>query len=119
VFDRIDREALTAVTSPITLAECLVVPIRLRKTKLARDFGDLIVHGGNTIFVPIEQNAAARAAELRARYNLSLTDSLQVAGALMAGCDSFLTNDRHLVRVRELHVLVLEDCIAQAQASAQ
>jgi len=42
VFDRIDREALTAVTSPITLAECLVVPIRLRKTKLARDFGDLL-----------------------------------------------------------------------------
>jgi predicted nucleic acid-binding protein len=35
VFDRIDAGALVAVTSPITLSECLVHPYRLHKTDAA------------------------------------------------------------------------------------
>jgi hypothetical protein len=38
VFDLIDDGALTAVTSPITLAECLVVPLRAGSTALQQDF---------------------------------------------------------------------------------
>jgi predicted nucleic acid-binding protein len=52
---------------------------------------------------------AARAAELRARYRLKLADALQLALALQAGCEAFLTNDLALRRVAELRVLVLDD----------
>lgn len=52
-FERIDSGSLTAVTSPITLAECLVIPYRLNQTHLQRDFFDLIVYGINTLFLVI------------------------------------------------------------------
>lgn len=52
IFRHIDSEVLVAVTSPVTLAECLVMPCRLGLTKLQQDFTDLIVYGQSTIFAP-------------------------------------------------------------------
>src|SRR5205823_4501193 len=109
VFDAIDAGSLTAVTSPITMAECLVMPLRLASPRAAQDFIDLIVHGGNTTFVPIDEGSARQAADLRARYNLGLSDAFQVATALEAGCNGFLTNDAALKRVQEIPILVLDD----------
>jgi predicted nucleic acid-binding protein len=53
--------------------------------------------------------AAERAADLRARYRLLTPDALQIAVALEAGCEAFLTNDLMLKRVTELRVLVLDE----------
>jgi predicted nucleic acid-binding protein len=108
-FDRIDIGQVTAVTSPVTLAECLVMPYRLGRVQLQRDFEDLIVYGYNTVFVPLDHENARYAAELRARYNITLSDAIQVAVALSAGCEAFLTNDGLLSRVREVRVLVLNE----------
>jgi len=107
IFDRIDSGFLIAVTSPVTLAECLVAPYRLSLIKLQQDFFDLIVHGRYTTFMPLDHEIARQAAELRARYNVTLPDALQIAAALSAGCEAFLTNDGNLDRVKELRVLVV------------
>ena len=109
IFARIDDGSLEAVTSPVTLSECLVAPYRLGLTALQQDFVDLIVSGRNTAFMHISYDSALRAAELRARHNLTLLDALQVGVALSARCDAFLTNDSMLRRVTELRVLVLDD----------
>ena len=108
IFDRIDAGTMAGVTSPITLSECLVVPIRLGQVNLQQDFADLIVSGQGITFVPLDDAIARRAAELRARYNLALTDALQIATALAAGCDAFLTNDLALQRVQEVPILVID-----------
>lgn len=107
IFDRIDEGRLQAVTSPITLAECLVMPFRLGQVKAQQDFLDLIVWGVGVTFVPSDSAIARKAAEVRVRYNLTLADAFQVATALVAGCDAFLTNDATLKRVEELRMLVL------------
>ncbi len=109
VFDQIDNSSITAVTSPVTLAECLVVPYRLGIANLQQDFLDLIVYGNNTIFVSIDRAIGTQAAEFRARYNLTLPDALQIASALVAGSQAFLTNDATLKRVTELNVIVLDE----------
>lgn len=109
VFDRIDAGTLQGVTSPITLMECLVVPIRQGLTQVQQNFTDLLVAGANMTFVPLDQTIAKQAADLRARYNLSLADSFQVAAALGAGCGALLTNDHLLKRIRELPVLVVDE----------
>jgi predicted nucleic acid-binding protein len=109
VFDQLDTGLLTGVTSPITLAECLVIPYRLNKTVLQQAFSDLITSGSGAEFTPLDQEQADRAAELRARYNLSLTDAFQVAIALTTNCDAFLTNDIVLKRVIEINVIVLDE----------
>jgi len=111
VFDRIDKGKLSAFTSPITLAECLVHPCRLNLAELQKDFSDLIVNGKNTVFIPIEQNIAQKAAELRASYNLSLADSLQIAAALSADCDAILTNDMDMKEIKDIEIVILADVI--------
>lgn len=109
IFARIDNGQLEAVTSPVTLAECLVFPARSGQTQLQQDFIDVIVHGPSTSFVEINQQIGETAARLRAQYNLRLPDALQVAAALQSGCDAFLTNDILLKRVQELRILVLDE----------
>lgn len=109
IFDQIDRGTLMAVTSPITLSECLVLPYRLRSIQLQRDFTELIVRGKHTMFVWLDEDCGQRAAEIRARYNLTLLDAFQIAAALSAGCEALLTNDRALTRVTDLRILMLED----------
>jgi predicted nucleic acid-binding protein len=113
VFDRLDAGMLVAVTSPVTLAECLVMPYRNNQVELQQVFSDVIVNGANVLFASIDREMGRRAAELRARYNLSLTDAFQTAVALQSGCDAFLTNDMTLKRVSELSVIVLEEMEAE------
>lgn len=109
VFDRLDAGELSAVTSPITLAECLVVPYREKRENLRALFTELITSGNGTHFATIDHVVADKAAELRARYNLSLADALQLAVALIAGCDAFLTNDSTFSRVDDLAMIILDD----------
>jgi predicted nucleic acid-binding protein len=109
IFTLIDQAAITAVTSPITLAECLVYPYRQSNIKLQQDFTDLLVHGFSTFFIAIDSAMGIQAAELRARYNLALPDALQFACALSAGCDAFLSNDIALKRVSEISILILDE----------
>lgn len=119
IFDAIDDGSLSAVTSPITLAECLVVPIRSDQESVQQDFTDLIVSGTGVTFAIIDDAVAQQAANLRARYNLSLIDAFQAATALAAGCDAFLTNDSDLVRVTELHVIVVDELETENLEAAQ
>ncbi|MBM3190757.1 MAG: type II toxin-antitoxin system VapC family toxin, partial [Chloroflexi bacterium] len=109
VFERIDRGFIRAYTSPVTLAECLVLPYRKHRAELAQRFYDRIVNGRNTTYVPLDPRSARKAGELRAHYNLLLDDAFQLAAGLVSGCDAFLTNDRALKRVKEINVLVLEE----------
>jgi predicted nucleic acid-binding protein len=109
VFDRIDDGGLTAVTSPITLSECLVHPYRLQQFQAVSAFRELIVYGDNVTFFAIDDEIADNAAALRALHNLTLADALQAATALTAGCDAFLTNDSALKRVSALDVIVLDE----------
>lgn len=108
-FEHVDQGRLTIVTSPITLSESLIFPVKQNQTQLIQIFSDLIVRGNHTMFVNINEWIGLRAAELRVQYNLSLTDALQIATALSANCDAFLTNDLQLKRVSEIKILVLQD----------
>ncbi len=109
IFDRIDAGALLAVSSSITLAETLVIPHRRGEIQLQQDYFDLLVLGLHAVFISPGPREAQQAAEIRARYNLSLTDAFQIACALSAGCDALLTNDHHFRQVTELQIIILSD----------
>lgn len=109
VFEQLENGLFVAVTSPITLAECLVGSIKRELEELTQAFCDLIVHHRRVNFVPLDAAVAKSAAELRARYNLTLLDAFQVAVALKAGCDALLTNDAIFKRVQELKILLLDE----------
>jgi predicted nucleic acid-binding protein len=94
------------VTSPITLAECLVHPFRKGDLDLVQRFRLTITRGTNTRYAGID-GLAEEAAALRAQLNLSLMDAFQVVCARAAGADAFLTNDQALTRVSDLKIIVL------------
>jgi predicted nucleic acid-binding protein len=109
IFVQLEAGMISAVTSPVTLAECLVGPIRSNNLEYRQAFVDAVVYGRHTQFVEIDQQVAEEAAQLRVRYKLPLPDALQVAVAIVARCEAFLTNDEKLTRVNELRVVVVED----------
>jgi predicted nucleic acid-binding protein len=109
IFDRLDGGELKAVVSPITLAECLVLPYKLGTPILAQIFTELLVNSPSVTFNPVDSITADKAAELRARYNLTLIDAFQIATAMQAGCDAFLTNDIELKQIKEIQILILSD----------
>ena len=45
VFKRFDDGLLTAVNTPITLAECIFYPYKQNNTQLAAQFRHLLIHG--------------------------------------------------------------------------
>jgi len=108
IFQQIQHGMPEAVTSSVTLAEYLVHPYRHGDTALVQKFRQAITAGVHTTYVGVDASAES-AAELRARYNLTLTDAFQIAAALAAGCDAFLTNDSALKRVTELTIMVLDE----------
>ena len=109
VFERLDEGKLTAVVSPITLAECLVLPYKQKKPDIAQVFTELLANSESVLFYPIDEVTADKAADLRARYNITLTDAFQLAVAIQAECDAFLTNDIDLKRVTEIPIIVLSE----------
>jgi len=91
IFQRITDGNLAGVTSVITLMEVLVQPIQQGETQLAHDYSDLLLHHPSLSVVPIGTAIAERAAHLRAQYRLRTPDALQIAVALEARCQAFLT----------------------------
>lgn len=102
------RNQIQAVTTPVTLTECLVYPFRSNNAKLQQAFQDIILSGKNTSFLPTNDAIAKRAAMIRATYNLTVTDATQVATAIEANCGAVLTNDKTFARVTEIPILLLD-----------
>src|SRR5690349_3527819 len=102
IFQRGAHGRIRLCTSVITLTEVLVQPIRRGNARLEREYRDLLINSADFETFPINSVLAEDAAELRARYNLRTPDALQIAVALEAGCEAFLTNDNQLSRVTEL-----------------
>lgn len=106
IFEAIDQNRIRTVISPITLAECLVGAYRSNQIQAVDHFVQYLTQG-DTEFIETTIMIADQAAQLRAEYNLQMTDALQIATALDAGCEAFLTNDVQLQRVPGIRVLIV------------
>jgi len=93
----------------VTLAECLILPLRDSNLSQQQLFIDMIAGQDTADFVNITSEIARTAADIRVRYRLQLPDAFQIATALDAGCQAFLTNDAQLKRIAELKILLLSE----------
>ena len=108
----IEKGKWEGVTSTITLMEITVRPWQLGREAAAREYEAILVHFPNLSVVDVDRNVARAAAQLRAKYNVSPPDALQVAASLSYGAKAFLTNDKRLSRLQELiDILVLDDFV--------
>lgn len=111
-FNGIEKGKWQGITSTITLMEITVRPWQLGRESAAREYEAVLVHFPNLSVVDVDRNVARAAAQLRAKYNVSPPDALQVAASLSYGAKAFLTNDKRLSRLQELiDILVLDDFV--------
>jgi predicted nucleic acid-binding protein len=110
IINGIEEGKWQGVTSTITLMEITVRPWQLGREMVAREYEAILVHFPNLSIVDVDRNVARAAAQLRARYNISPPDALQVAASVSFGAKAFLTNDKRLSRLQELiDVILLDD----------
>ncbi len=108
LFERVSSGAIAGYTSTVTLTEILTQPDQTQNTTLVHRYRTLLLRSRNFTVVPIDAVIADRAAEIRAQYRLRTPDALQLATAMHAGCEAFLTNDHALQRVTDIRVLILD-----------
>jgi predicted nucleic acid-binding protein len=109
VIERVDSGRISAFSSVITLVEVLTRPKQTGRSDIEDQYRDILVHGENFTLIPIDSVIAEAAAGLRARFGIRTPDALQIAAAVHAGCDAFLTNDSALQRVSDITVLLLSN----------
>jgi len=111
VFDRLERHALAAVTSTITLAEILTKPLADKNFTLVDEIKFTLKTFSTLSMVAIDEKLAEVAALVRARHAIRLPDALQMAAAIQGEATLFITNDKRLKNVDGIEVLVLSDYI--------
>jgi predicted nucleic acid-binding protein len=107
-FSALEKGEMEAVTSTVTIAECLVQPYRRKDFALAARYLVLFRNFPHLSVAPVTDEIAERAAFLRAHYSLKTPDALQLATARLSGSRFFLTNDESLTSVKDISILVLD-----------
>jgi predicted nucleic acid-binding protein len=98
-------------TSMVTLIEILVHPMRQIEHLLVEQYQNILCNSPTIDILEINIEISKKAAGLRARYGLKTPDAIQLASALVASVDYFLTNDFRSKAVSEINVLVLDEYI--------
>lgn len=112
VFKGMEAGKFQGVTSTITLMELTVLPWRMGHENVAREYEAVLANFPNLSIVDVDRDVARLAARLRADFNVSPADALQVAAGLQTGAKTFLTNDRRLSCLQTiLDILLLDDFI--------
>lgn len=112
LFNAIDQGQFTAVTSELTLAECLVRPLIDQNTARQENYKQVLQSSAALRVVPISRNILIDAAQARASSNLRLPDAIQASTCLRGMCETFLTNDPAFRSVPGLPVVVLSEIIS-------
>ncbi len=112
VLEGIESGKWQGYTSTITLMELTVHPWRLGREQAAREYEATLANFPNLTIVDIDRHVARQAARLRALYNISPADALQIGACLHAGAEVFITNDRRLDRLKKsLDIVIVDDYV--------
>jgi predicted nucleic acid-binding protein len=102
----LERAADRIAVSDLSRLECRLKPIRSGDAASLAQF-DAFFARPDVYRVALSTAVYDRATILRATHNFKLGDSLHLAAAIEAGCDSFLTNDHRLSKCPDITIEVL------------
>lgn len=108
-FDNCYNNDVDFVSSVITVEEYLVFPYRIQSQEYVDLFEKLIETLEIEVIV-IDDKIAKKAAQIRAEYKVfKAMDALQLATAVIKGCDLFLTNDKQLRQFEEIKCITVDE----------
>ena len=112
LWDALQDQSMTIVTSELTLLEVLVKPLKDNNDSLIELFRRTLLDTNGLDCVAIDREILSLAAQIRADSRLKTPDAIHAATALYAGATMFLTNDAGFRRVPGLNVVLLDDVVA-------
>jgi predicted nucleic acid-binding protein len=116
VIELMNENRIQAFTSVLTLSEVLPKPVETGNDELAEKFKTYLKNGPNLTLLPITETIGESAGVLRGKYpHLKTVDAVQIATALDAEADAFLTNDKKLSGIKEIKILVLNDYLVDTR----
>ncbi len=107
LFERLELDAVQAVTSELTIAEVLVKPLIDNRSSLVETYKSLLGPGSGIQTLPIDRNTLLLSSQTRAQFGGRAFDAIHVATAMMARCSCFITNDASIrgpVSLRFVHL---------------
>lgn len=110
IFSYLDENKdFSAVTSIITLIEISVKPIKDSRNDLVDEYALKLLCDDKLTTRMVDGEIARKTAEIRAKYGIKTPDAIQIATAIVAQANAFITNDGDLKKVKEIEVLILQD----------
>jgi predicted nucleic acid-binding protein len=104
-FTKLVERKIKAVTSIITLIELLSFSAEDKEIEVIED---AFLSTPNLTIFALERDIGINAARIRRVYKFRLPDAIQLATALSAKADVFLTNDKRLKSFKEIPIVFLD-----------
>lgn len=111
LFENFDEGNLRAVTSELTLAEVLVRPFIDGNVERQTAYQQVLQSSQALEVVTVSRDVLIEAARLRSVSTLRLPDAIHGATARLTECETFLTNDRRLLAIPGIEVILLSEVI--------
>ncbi len=108
VLRQLEGDRVTGVASVLCLSEVLAAPFM--ESQQMGDDAQLFMEGLEGLdYIPMNAEIAIRAGRLRAAHGpkLKTPDSIHLATALWERADYFVTNDRELLKLANLKIILL------------
>jgi predicted nucleic acid-binding protein len=98
------------VISRLSFLECRILPLKQKDDELLLRYNEFF-NLPSLHIVELTADVINLATDLRANYSSSLRtpDALQLACALKANADKFLTGDKKLASIQEIEILIVEN----------
>ncbi len=109
LFSALDRGDCAAVTSELTVAECLVKPLEMSRQDMVQAYLGVLQPRRALDVVPVDRAILIEAARLRAVARVKLPDAIHGATAFHCRCDTLLTNDPDFRRIPGLRASFLSE----------
>ena len=95
-LDKLARGEAAALTSELSLSECLVKPIADNNQRATDAYLALFAEPSALLVIAVTREILIDAARRRAESKMPLPDAIHVSTAHAAGCSVFITEDRRI-----------------------
>ncbi len=102
-----DLQSGPLVTCAMVRLEALTLPIRKNETRRIDDHRDFFNIA--SVSFPMSDSIFDLALTLRTKHRLKSPDAINLACAIQAGCDVFLTHDRDYKTVTEIRIVSIRN----------
>ena len=108
-FEKCYQKNKELVNSTVTVEEYCVFPYTNQDMDAIHNF-EMFVEDMAIYTADITNTIAKKAAQIRSEYKyFKAMDALQLATAVVTGCDLFLTNDKQLIQFKEIKCITMDE----------